>query len=125
MVENSLDCRSAEVKVLTKPELARGYMHHERTEDRKTKSTLQDADLKILDKLSNSQYRTKCGLRFLSLHRVRRRPRPALKCSKEHSSLLDTQYTGPAMRQSSRHSDVRDHVTNSLKLVRRLRRSGI
>ena len=40
---------AAEVKVLTKPELAGGYVHREQGQEQKSRQTLQDVDLKRLD----------------------------------------------------------------------------
>ncbi|GAB1606418.1 cAMP-specific 3',5'-cyclic phosphodiesterase 7B-like [Argonauta hians] len=55
-----------------------------------------DLDLKDIESASRCQGRI--GLKFLSLHKIRRKRRPVLKFSPQNSSLLDVQYNEQARR---------------------------
>ena len=49
----------------------------------------------VVSDLQLNEYRTRCGLRFLSLHKPKRRRRPILRSS-ENASILDEHYNGQA-----------------------------
>ncbi|XP_013404762.1 high affinity cAMP-specific 3',5'-cyclic phosphodiesterase 7A isoform X3 [Lingula anatina] len=55
-----------------------------------------DPDFQILDNLDGKTYRSRCSLRFLTLHKGPHKRRSILRVSKETASILDHYYNGPA-----------------------------
>ncbi|XP_052825890.1 high affinity cAMP-specific 3',5'-cyclic phosphodiesterase 7A isoform X2 [Octopus bimaculoides] len=74
-----------------------------------------DLDLKDIEGASRCQGRI--GLKFLSLHKIRRKRRPVLKFSPQNASLLDVQYNEQARRVLSTVDSWSFDIFNFDKLI--------
>ncbi|XP_064604832.1 high affinity 3',5'-cyclic-AMP phosphodiesterase 7A-like isoform X2 [Liolophura sinensis] len=62
----------------------------------KRQASLTEAEHRSLEKLALKEYKTRCGLRFRSVHKSSRHRQPIMKLSPEIISLLDGHYSGQA-----------------------------